>query len=70
LGIAGIIDKILISEGKPQRFGTQFRFSDGRGEMLPVEEAAKLDQRRARYFLQPISEYKKTLADFYKVKIE
>lgn len=68
--IAGIVDKVLVSEGKPQRYGTQFRWANGRGEMLPVEDPEHLEQRRAQYLLPPMAEYKKMLADLYHVKIE
>lgn len=69
-GIALIVDKILVSEGRPQRFGTQFKFSDGRGEMLPVDDPAHLDERRAQYLLPPMSEYKKMLAELYHLKVQ
>jgi hypothetical protein len=68
--IATIMDKVLVSEGKPQRFGTQFTISDGRAHMDPVEDPAHLDQRRAQYLLLPMTEYKKALAQMYHVKIE
>jgi hypothetical protein len=68
--IATIVDKILVSEGKPQRFGTQFKWANGTGEMLPVEDIQHLDERREKYMLPPIAEYKKLLADMYKLKIE
>jgi hypothetical protein len=68
--IAAIVDKLLLSEGKPQRFGTQFEFADGKGRMFPVEDPAHLDERRAKYLLPPIAEYKRVLADMYKLDIE
>jgi hypothetical protein len=54
--IAGIVDKVLVSEGKPQRFGTQFKWANGSGEMLPVEDPEHLEQRRAQYLLPPMAE--------------
>lgn len=68
--IAGIVDKVLVSEGKPQRFGTQFKWANGRGEMLPVEDPEHLEKRRAQYLLPPMAEYKKILADLYHVQID
>ena len=68
--IALIADKVLVSEGKPQRFGTQFDISNGHVHMAPVEDPAHLDERRAQYLLGPMTEYKKSLAKMYHVKIE
>jgi hypothetical protein len=68
--IAAILDKLLISEGKPRLFGTQFKWANGDGEMLPVEDAAHLDERRAKYLLPPIAEYKRMLADMYKLNMK
>jgi len=36
--IAGLTDRILVSEGKPQEFGTQFKKVDGRMVMCPVKD--------------------------------
>jgi len=68
--IAIIVDKVLVSEGQPQRFGTQFNISNGHARMNPVEDPFHLDQRRAQYLLGPMTEYKKSLAKMYHVKIE
>ncbi len=68
--VAGLIDKILVAEDKPQRFGSQFRFANGRGEMLPVEDPEHLEERRAQYLLAPMAEYKKMLAEMYHLKVE
>jgi hypothetical protein len=68
--IAAIVDKLLLSEGKPQRFGTQFDFAVDIGQMFPVEDPAHLDERRAKYLLPPMAEYKRMLADMYKLNIK
>ena len=68
--VAMLVDKILVSEGKRQRFGTQFRWANGTGEMLPVEDMALLDERRAKYMLPPMAEYKKMVPEMYRVKID
>ena len=68
--IALIVDKVLVSEGKPQRFGSQFDFAHGRGKMLPVEDPEHLDERRAQYLLPPMAEYKKMLAEMYHAAFE
>ena len=68
--IAILVDKVLVSEGKPQRFGTQFNVFNGHAQMAPVEDPAHLDQRRAQYLLMPITDYEKSLAKMYHLKIE
>lgn len=68
--IAILVDKVLVSEGKPQRFGTQFSISNGHARMDPLDDPEHLDQRRAQYLLEPMTEYKKSLAKMYHVKIE
>jgi hypothetical protein len=65
-----IVDKVLVSEGRPQRFGTQFSISNSHVQMEPVEDPAHLDQRRAQYLLVPMTYYEKSLAKMYHVKIE
>ena len=68
--VALVTDKVLRSGGRPQRFGTQFSFRDGKAIMEPVEDPERLDARRAQYDLIPMAEYKKILAKLYKVKVE
>lgn len=40
-------DRVLIADGKPQRYGTQAKIHDGHAVVLPVEDPANLDERRA-----------------------
>jgi hypothetical protein len=68
--LALIIDKLLISEGKPQRFGTQFSFRDGKLEMDPVEDLEHLEELRSKYALMPLEEYRRGLEKVYKTKVE
>ena len=64
--IATLVDKTLVAEGKPQRFGTQFAWKgDGPMVMDPVEDPEHLDQRREMYLLPPMSLYKRMLAEMY-----
>ena len=66
--IANIIDKLLVAEGKPQRFGTQIDFRDGNSVLWPIEDPAHLEQRREQYGLTPMAVYKKLLVDKYHLK--
>jgi hypothetical protein len=68
--VALVTDKLLRSEGKPQRFGTQFTIRNGKAVMDPVEDRERLDQRRAKYSLMPMAEYRKTLRKVYRIKVE
>ena len=68
--IALITDKLLVADGKPQRFGTQFGERDGKMVMSPVEDPDHLEQRREKYLLPPMAEYKKMLADMYHMPVE
>jgi hypothetical protein len=68
--VAYIIDKLLVSDGKPQLLGTQFYFEGDFMVMKPVEDPENLDQRRARYLLPPMKEYIKTLEDIYHKKVK
>ena len=65
-----IIDKLLLSEGKPQLLGSVFRFEGEFMIMEPVEDPEHLDQRRAQYLLPPMKEYIKTMEDIYHKKVK
>jgi hypothetical protein len=67
--VAVAVDKELVSEGKLQRYGSQFKFVDGQAMMVAVEDPANLDKRRAEALLPPMDAYKKLLVDMYHVKM-
>ena len=62
-GISGeqralLTDRVLLAQGKPQRYGSQYQGGPGaRPAMRPVEDPARLDQRRARMHLMPAATY-------------
>jgi hypothetical protein len=66
--LALVIDKELVSEGKLQRYGTQFKVVNGEMAMYGVEDPGGLDQLRARALLPPIKVYKETLTQMYHLK--
>ncbi len=68
--VALLVDTILRAEGKPQRFGTQFNIRKGKAVIDPVEDPAHLDERRARYGLSSMAEYKYVISQLYRVKVE
>ncbi len=67
--LAIVIDKQLVAEGKPQRYGTQFKMVDGQMAMISVEDPGGLDNLRARALLPPMDAYKQTLATMYHLKV-
>jgi hypothetical protein len=63
--LAFLIDRVLLAEGKKQRYGTQFK-QTGRGVTPePMEDEASVDVRRAKMGLSPIAEYAQQLAEMY-----
>ena len=65
--LALLTDRVLLAEGKKQLYGSQFVLDD-RGELVPrpIEDEARVDQRREKMGLPPIAEYKKQLIEVYK----
>lgn len=64
-GLALVVDKALVSAGKLQRYGTQFKYVDGAMAMYGVEDPGGLDRKRARALLPPIDVYKEQLTQIY-----
>lgn len=65
--LAFVVDKELVSEGKLQRYGTQFKFINGSLAMFGVEDPGGLDHQRARALLPPIDVYKQQLSQMYHI---
>jgi len=64
--VAMLTDRVLVEQGKPQRYGTQFKNApDGSLFMQPTEDVAGLDDRRESVGLEPIAEYKQSLSSMY-----
>lgn len=57
--VAFLTDRVLVNEGKKQRFGTQFqRGLDGKLESKPLEDASLVNARRATMGLnEPVETY-------------
>ncbi|MBI5915321.1 MAG: OmpA family protein, partial [Bacteroidetes bacterium] len=58
LWYATLYDRWLVLEGKPQRYGTQFKAGaneEERPELLPLENKAKVNEWRTEIGLEPIS---------------
>jgi hypothetical protein len=67
-GLALVVDKELVSEGKLQRYGSQFKAVNGGMAMYGVEDPDRLDQRRAEALLSPMKVYKELLEETYRLK--
>jgi hypothetical protein len=59
--LAYLIDRLLVAEGKPQRYGTQFHVVDGKLVPHPIEDEASVDLLRAFAGLPSLAEYKKAM---------
>ena len=55
--LATSVDRVRVSEGKPQVYGTQFREVDGVWVPQPIEDEANVDARRKSVGLGPLAEY-------------
>ena len=57
--LAMLSDRLLIAQGKPQRYATQF-VPDRQGNLVPqqpIEDFAQVDQRRSAMGLMPLATY-------------
>jgi hypothetical protein len=63
--IAYLTDRILLGRGKKQRYGTQAVIKDGKAIPSPIEDEAKVDDRRKAVGLEPLADYLKTMEAFY-----
>ncbi|QDE41468.1 hypothetical protein FIV34_20820 [Luteibacter pinisoli] len=60
--VAMLTDRVLVAQGKPQRYGTQYDIDAGTGHAVkmslkPVEDRVHLDTRRAAMELMPQADY-------------
>lgn len=60
---AMLIDRVLMHQGVPQRYGTQFTMEEGRLVLHPVENEASLDERRSTMELPSMEEYIRLLEE-------
>lgn len=53
--LAWSIDRVLVDQGKPQRYGSQFEVSEAGTTAYPIEDMAHLNERRASMGLEPLN---------------
>lgn len=64
--VAMLQDRVLLHQGKPQLYGTQFKTEpDGTMVLDRTQDIDGLDARRATMGLPPIAEYKASLSEVY-----
>jgi hypothetical protein len=59
--LAYLQDRVALNRGRPQLYGTQFVQRDGRLEPHPIEDEARVDERRAAVGLEPLADYARRL---------
>jgi hypothetical protein len=67
--IAYLTDRVLLAEGKPQRFGTQF-LKDATGKWVPkpLEDPDHVDHRRKAVGLESLADYARHMSETYDSK--
>jgi hypothetical protein len=59
--VAYLTDRVLVAEGKPQRYGTQFHRPEGAPVPQPLEDSAQVDARRAAMGLGTLADHTRQL---------
>lgn len=64
---AGLVDRVRLSEGRPQLYGTVAKPFTRAGEIAfhPIEDEAGVDARRAEVGLMPLAEYRELMRQTY-----
>ncbi|TQS24416.1 hypothetical protein FLX08_00705 [Microbispora hainanensis] len=63
--LAYLEDRIRVGSGRPQLYGTQFFRDDSGFRPHPIEDADRLDDRRAAMGLEPFSQYEAQMRRLY-----
>ena len=66
--VAYLTDRVLVAEGKKQKYGTQFTQVDGKHQPQPIEDEANVDKRRKDLGLSTMAEYTKQIEKMYGTK--
>jgi hypothetical protein len=68
--VAYLTDRVLVADGKKQRYGTQFHTLKGKLEPKPIEDEANVDKRRKAAGLPTMAEYRTMVEKMYQAKPE
>ncbi len=63
--VAMLTDRVLVHEGRPQLYGTQFRIEHGQLVPYPIADVEGVDAARAAMGLMPMREYVAALRERY-----
>ncbi|KDM91661.1 DUF6624 domain-containing protein [Photobacterium galatheae] len=66
--VALLTDRILISKGQKQRYGTQAKIGHGKVIFEPVSNPESVDERRSEMEIPPLEFYQKLLEEMYGIK--
>jgi Ca-activated chloride channel homolog len=67
--LAGYVDRLRLSIGLNQLFGTEATIRDDFLLLYPIEDEAHVDERRREYNLQPLNEYLRVLEGTYQMPL-
>jgi hypothetical protein len=69
--VAYLTDRVRIAEKRPQLYGTQFR-KDDNGEQVPypIEDPARVDERRAQLGMAPLEVYAEHMRKMYRPQVK
>ncbi|MEQ1603353.1 MAG: DUF6624 domain-containing protein [Pyrinomonadaceae bacterium] len=65
----GFIDRLLVKQGKPQIYGSNFESKDGKLIMSKTKDPKNLDKRRKHAGLPTIAEYVEMLKKAYNLEV-
>ena len=65
-----LVDRVLLYDGKPQRYGTQAEITNGVLVVLPIEDKQNLEKRRASLGLLPMEDYVREMEKLYGMKVK
>jgi hypothetical protein len=66
---ANFVDRLLVHQNKPQIYGSNFDFKDGKLVMSVVKDRKNLAKRRKKIGLPTIEEYAKMLKEIYNLEV-
>jgi hypothetical protein len=62
---AYLTDRVLLAEGNPQRYGTQFMVAGGSWQPRPLADPDQVDERRRQVGLEPLADYRQRFEQLY-----
>ena len=65
-----ITDRVLLNEGRRQRYGTQAKITNGQLILDPIEDRANVDKRREALGLEKLADYVRELEKIYGFKAQ